>query len=161
MRSSIIAFIFGILVVCPARAEVTVGRVVAVMDGDTVIVLAPGNVQERVRFSAIDAPERSQPWGARSRLALSAMLRGKRVEVEWYKRDQWGRLVGRVLLDGRDVGLAQVNTGMAWWFRHFAREQTAEERRTYAAAEDAARNRRVGLWRDPAPVPPWEWRHPH
>ena len=57
-----------------------------------------------------------------------------------------------------DVSLEQLRAGLAWWYREYAKEQSAEDRASYAAAEEEARTRRIGLWKDPKPVPPWEWR---
>lgn len=57
-----------------------------------------------------------------------------------------------------DAGLAMVTQGMAWWYRAYAREQTPEERGQYEFAEQEARARRAGLWRDADPTPPWDWR---
>jgi endonuclease YncB( thermonuclease family) len=57
-----------------------------------------------------------------------------------------------------DVNLEQIRAGMAWWYREYAKEQSAEDRASYSAAENDAQARRVGLWKDAKPVPPWEWR---
>ncbi len=64
-----------------------------------------------------------------------------------------------VLLEGQDVNLAQVGAGLAWWYRQYAREQTAAQRHAYAEAEEAARDSRRGLWANDSPTPPWQWRH--
>lgn len=56
------------------------------------------------------------------------------------------------------AGLAQVSQGLAWWYRAYANEQAPADRGRYEAAENEARARRVGLWRDPDPIPPWDWR---
>jgi len=63
-----------------------------------------------------------------------------------------------VLVNGQDVNLAQVERGMAWFYRQYQREQSANDRRLYEAAEDAARADKRGLWRDADPAPPWEFR---
>ena len=62
------------------------------------------------------------------------------------------------MVNGKDANLAQVNAGMAWWYRKYAKEQTSQQRANYEAAEDSARGERIGLWRDAGPVPPWDWR---
>jgi endonuclease YncB( thermonuclease family) len=66
--------------------------------------------------------------------------------------------VGTVYLKGVDVGLEQVRAGLAWHFKRYENEQTPEARQVYAMAESAARERHLGLWTDPRPIPPWEWR---
>jgi micrococcal nuclease len=78
--------------------------------------------------------------------------------VEWDKRDRYGRIVGKLVHEGQDVNLSMVEDGFAWWYREYAREQSEIDRGLYEAAEDRARRARAGLWRDPEPVPPWDWR---
>ncbi len=78
--------------------------------------------------------------------------------MKWVKRDRYGRIVGFVIVDGHDVNLAQVKSGMAWFYRYDQKELSAENRRLYAKAEDQARTDRLGLWQDKNPMPPWEWR---
>ena len=149
------------------QAATIYGSVVAVADGDTVTVLDSGFVLHKVRISGIDAPEKAQPFGARSKESLSALAYGKEATVEWKKKDRYGRIVGKVLVrptDCRDcsmtidVGMEQLLTGMAWWYRKYAGEQSADDRERYAEAEVRAREEGQGLWRDAEPVPPWEWR---
>ena len=78
--------------------------------------------------------------------------------MEWAKLDRYGRTVGKVLDAQQDVNIALVRDGMCWWYRKYASEQSAVDRHLYEAAEAKAKTERVGLWSDPAPVPPWEWR---
>ena len=87
------------------------------------------------------------------------MAFGKYAVVECSKRDRYGRTVGKVIVNGEDVGLQQLQAGLAWWYRQYAREQNPQDRATYAQAEDAAREARLGLWGDPQALPPWEYRH--
>lgn len=134
------------------------GRVIALADGDTITVLDEARTQRKVRLAGIDAPERGQAFAQVSREHLADLIAGKFVTVSYYKCDRHGRLVGSVLLNGRDVGLAQIEAGMAWHFKRYAGEQSAAERQAYARAEERARSNGVGLWVDQNPVPPWEWR---
>ena len=134
------------------------GRVVVVVDGDTLVVLDGGEQQHKVRLAGIDCPERKQPWGQRAKQALSDHVFDNQVTVEWDKVDRYGRTVGKILTDDRDVNLALVRDGMCWWYRKYAGEQSTVDRGLYEAAETAARDKRRGLWTDPDPVPPWEWR---
>ena len=94
----------------------------------------------------------------RSQEALSALVAGQRVEVDWHKHDRYGRIVGKVIAQGKDVNLAQVRTGMAWWYRKYADEQSRVDQGIYAATEAKARESGVGLWADKDPIPPWDWR---
>jgi endonuclease YncB( thermonuclease family) len=137
--------------------------------GDTVYVLDAAKKQHKIRLAGIDAPERGQPFGTKSKERMADLVAGRDVEVNWYKEDRWGRLIGTVWVaspDCRqavcpktlDAGLALITSGLAWHFKRYAHEQTEEDRERYAFAEEEARARKAGLWRDPDPVPPWEWR---
>ncbi|WP_205853073.1 thermonuclease family protein [Polaromonas sp. AER18D-145] len=141
-----------------AAAAVLAGKVVAVTDGDTITVLDAGKVEHAVRLSGIDAPEKKMPFGQRSKQHLSDLLYGKWVEVEGEKNDRYGRLVGKVLVNGIDANLAQVQAGMAWHYKQYEREQTASDRQTFAEAEIRSATARQGLWVDRDPVAPWDWR---
>jgi len=155
---------FGI---CVAQAEVLEGRVVAVADGDTMTILDASKRQYRIRINGIDAPEKRQAFGERSKQNLSRMAFQKDVRLECHKTDQYKRKVCKVWVQPADcptcgktldVGHAQVIAGLAWWYRAYAKEQTADDQGRYESAEDEARLRKQGLWRDREPVPPWEWR---
>jgi len=141
-----------------ANAETITGRVVGVADGDTITVLDADKVQHKIRLAGIDAPEKKQAFGQRSKQSLSDLAFGKDVIVETTKRDKYRREIGKVLVNGRDVNLVQVERGMAWFYRQYQREQSPNDRRLYEAAEDAAKANKRGLWRDADPVPPWEFR---
>jgi endonuclease YncB( thermonuclease family) len=134
------------------------GRVVAIADGDTITILDSANTQHRVRLAGIDAPETHQAFGEQSRLNLSEMIYGKDVSVTYQKTDQYGRIVGKIFLDGKDINLEQVKAGMAWHYKFYEDEQTPEDRDAYAKAEAEARAARRGLWQDPNPIEPYQFR---
>lgn len=166
------AALAAIALALTAQAADLSGRVVGIADGDTITVLDAGKVQHRIRIAGIDAPERGQAGGHRSKESLSALVYEQPVRIEWQKRDRFDRIVGKVWVAspdspcrGRpdcpmtlDAGLAQIAMGRAWWFRTYAAEQSPEDRSRYESAEQEARGRRLGLWRDGTPVPPWQWR---
>ncbi len=139
-------------------ADTLVGTVVRILDGDTVEVLDTYKDLHRIRLAGIDAPESGQPFGAVAKRAVSSLVGGETVTVDWHKRDRYGRMVGTLMLDGADVNLALVRAGYAWWYREYAGEQSPSDRRLYEAAEKAARRKGVGLWSDPRPIAPWDWR---
>lgn len=150
-----------------AGAEALVGHVVGVTDGDTITVLDVNNNRYKIRLSGIDAPEKEQPYGTRAKQHLSELVFQKSVTVQWDKRDRYGRIVGKVMVQSPDcpscprdldTGQAQLSVGLAWWYQKYAKEQSPDDRRRYEYEENAARARRVGLWSDPAPVPPWQFR---
>ena len=152
-------FCFLFFLVCGTAAETISGRVVGVADGDTITVLDADKTQHRIRLSGIDAPEKKQPFGQRSKQSLSDLVFSKSVAVETTKRDRYGREVGKVLIEGVDANLVQVQRGFAWHYKAYQREQSPQDRVLYSDAEAIARRDRVGLWRDDTPQPPWEFRH--
>lgn len=143
-----------------ALAAVLDGKVVHVADGDSIVVLAD-KVQYKVRLGAIDAPERFQAYGKRSKQSLAALIAGRNVRVQYDKLDRYGRIVGKVLLQNQDVGLEQVKRGMAWFYRHYQHELTTQDRSAYDATENKARRERRGLWAAARPTPPWIYRRQH
>ena len=150
----LLALLFGLS--CQART--IEGRVVGVADGDTVTVLDADKVQHKIRLSGIDAPEKAQAFGNRSKESLSELVFSKDVQVETNKRDRYGRDVGKVLINGVDANLAQVQRGFAWHYKAYEREQSANDRKLYDLAESEARAFRRGLWSDVNPEPPWDYR---
>ena len=150
------------------QAATLSGTVVGVSDGDTITVLDANREQHKIRVAGIDAPEKAQPFGQRSKEALSMLVFGKDVDVQWSKRDRYQRIVGKVLVADPtcqrrcpktlDAGLAQVTAGLAWWYRKYAKEQSAEDAQRYELAEQEARSHGVGLWSDGQPMAPWDWR---
>ena len=159
MRRAISVLTLSVLVVvcAPTLADTLSGKVVKVTDGDTITILKD-NTQHRIRLQGIDAPERKQAFGNASRKHLATLVTGREVTVKWAKRDRYGRIVGLVIVDGHDVNLVQVTAGMAWFYRYYQKELSAENRKRYAQAEDQARANKKGLWQDKNPMPPWEWR---
>ena len=80
------------------------------------------------------------------------------VQLNSYKVDLYNRQICTVFVSGKDVGLAQLDARLAWWFRRYSNEQPPRQRAEYESAEDRAAADRLGLWQDEAPVPPWQWR---
>jgi endonuclease YncB( thermonuclease family) len=152
--------LLALLVVLPGTASASEvrGRVVAVADGDTLTVLDGDRVTHKLRIDAIDAPERSQPYGERARQSLAGLAHGRTAHAHCPKIDRYGRAVCRVTVDGVDVGLEQVRRGLAWHYARYAHEQTPLSRAAYAGAEIEARSGRAGLWSAHEPTPPWEYR---
>jgi len=136
----------------PAHAEVLSGRVVSVADGDTLTLLVDRQ-QVRVRLADIDAPERRQAFGNRSRQSLHELCHGKAAQVQDNGQDRYGRTIGQVTCAGIDANAEQVRRGMAWVYDRYARPDSP-----LYALQDQARRERAGLWVDPQPVAPWEWR---
>lgn len=154
-----LALFIAICLAFQAHSGAIVGRVVAVADGDTVTVLDASKSQHKVRLSGIDAPEKKQAFGQRSKESLSAMVFDQLVTVKTDKRDKYQREVGKVLVSGKDANLEQVTRGFAWHYKQYELEQSANDRRLYDLAEKEARAAKRGLWADADPMPPWDFRH--
>ncbi len=144
-----------------AWADELQGRVVKVADGDTITVLDAQRQQHVIRLAGIDAPEKSQPYGQKSKAHLSQAVFGQTVTVTFDKRDRYGRIVGQVRVLGEDANLRQLQAGWAWHYKQYQSEQTPDQRSVYDAAERAAREKRLGLWQGQGPAspePPWDYR---
>ncbi|MFZ2170333.1 MAG: thermonuclease family protein [Methylococcaceae bacterium] len=137
----------------PSAAEILEGRVISCHDGDTVTLLMAGNQQVKIRLKDIDAPESEQAFGQRSKQSLSDMVFNKNIQVEKDTIDKYGRTVGTIFVDGLDANREQVKRGMAWAYRKYLRDQSLLQ------VEDEAHRAKIGLWSNPNPMPPWEYRH--
>jgi endonuclease YncB( thermonuclease family) len=138
----------------PASAADYSARVIGIADGDTITVLTADKTQHRIRLHGIDAPEMGQDFGSRAKQAASSLAIGKTVTIRPRDTDRHGRTVAEVFLpDGRSLNREMVRQGLAWWFRRYAPRDA-----DLAQIESEARAARIGLWSQPNPVPPWEWR---
>lgn len=147
-------FLFGLLLCTRAfgLAEDFSGKVVAILDGDTIEVMHLGRA-EKVRLSGIDCPEKAQAFGTRARQFTADLVFRKEVMVKTSGRDRNGRMIGEVLLpDGRNLNRELLKAGFAWWFKRYSQDRGLKE------LEAEARAAKRGLWTDQEPVPPWEFR---
>lgn len=126
--------------------------VVAIADGDTLTCLTDDKRQIKVRLAEIDAPEKRQPFGARSRQSLAELCHEKRATVRVIDTDRYGRIVGRVMCAGTDANAAQIKRGLAWVYDRYVKD------RSLYAVQDEARAAGRGLWVEPEPVRPWVFR---
>lgn len=127
-------------------------KVVGVIDGDTVDVLLPGNVQQRLRLNGIDAPERGRPFGNNAKLFLSDVIMAKDIQFEALDTDRYDRVIAEIYTGETRVTEALVAAGLAWHYIEYSSDPAL------ADAENAARAKQLGLWSDPRFVAPWEWR---
>jgi endonuclease YncB( thermonuclease family) len=143
---------FVIFLISPSRAEEFTGRVIDVLDGDSIIV-AHDNIEDQVRLNGIDAPEKNQAYGRKAKDFTSHLVLGKAVTVKEHEIDRDGRIVADVLLaDGTHVNREVVKAGLAWWFWKYSEDHLLKD------LELEARDGKRGLWRDPVPIPPWVFR---
>lgn len=136
----------------PDTTQILSGKVVSIADGDTITVLDKDNNEHKIRLSCIDAPEKGQDFGTRSKDELASIIAGAEVSVEYTERDQYGRILGYVNNGSTLSNLEQVKRGMAWVYREYC------DKCEYYDAEVFARNNFLGIWSQPNPIPPWEWR---
>jgi endonuclease YncB( thermonuclease family) len=155
-----ISVLLWIVLLAPdlALAELLRGKVVKVADGDTVTVLRNDKAQERVRLLGIDAPEKKQDFGQKAKEELTRRVAGKMVDVEYRKRDRYGRILGKIVLIHEDVNLLQVRDGLAWHYDQFAKDQFSGDATKYAEAQVKARDEKRGIWSLKTASPPWEFR---
>ncbi len=159
------------LAAAAAAATELRGRVVDVIDGDTFTLLDAGGRQQRICIAGIDAPERGQPGGYRSKASLAALVLDQPVRVvpngerhdcragqAWVAAPDAPCRGAADCPATLDAGLAQIASGRAWWAAGAAGELAPRDRARYESAEREARAGRAGLWRDGTAVPPWQWR---
>ena len=125
--------------------------VTGVADGDTLYANVDGH-SIRIRLAQIDAPEKAQAFGRRSEQSLRELVGKRQVELAWKSLDRYGRPIAQVSIDGLDVNAEQVRRGFAWVFRRYSNDAAL------IALEAQAKSAGLGLWADPHPVAPWEWR---
>ena len=140
-----------LLLLAAAPAHGWSGRVCGVADGDTISVLHEGRAV-KIRLYGIDCPEKHQAYGQKAKTFTSHLAFGKIVDVDPVTRDRYGRIVAWVHVGGRCLNEEILRAGYAWHFKRFSRD------RHLAELELQARAARAGLWGDPAPVAPWEFR---
>ena len=136
------------------QAEIFDAKVIAVIDGDTVLVLRDQQ-KTKVRLVNIDAPEKQQPFGKRSRRALCQLVCKREVRIETQAVDQYERLLATLYVDGINVNQEQVRRGMAWEYSHYHSDGT------FLALQREAKLARRGLWAEVNPQAPWLWRREH
>ncbi len=136
-------------------AEVLSGRVTRVGDGDTLTLRTDDGKQVKVRLYGLDAPELDQKYGPEARDFLNTLVLNRDVRVEQQTIDQYGRVVGLVFDSGLSLNLTLVASGQAWVYERYCRLPVCDRMR---AEEAQARQKKLGLWRDDAPQPPWQWR---
>jgi len=128
-------------------------KVVGISDGDTFTCINSDNLQLKVRIYGIDAPEKKQAFGNKSKEYLSSLIFGKVITINVQSLDSWGRYIAYVYtLDGDDVSLLMLKAGMAWHFVKY------DNTLAYSNAELDARKFKRGLWYDKAPLAPWDFR---
>jgi endonuclease YncB( thermonuclease family) len=152
-RKAASIFLLFITFFCSAFTNRTeTGWVVGVSDGDTITILHDDYSQEKIRLFGIDCPEKSQAFGQRAKQFTSSQVYGKVVTIRRMAEDRYGRTVAWVFVGKTNVNEELVKAGYAWHFRKYSNDLELQR------LEDDARNAKRGLWFDPNPIPPWEFR---
>jgi endonuclease YncB( thermonuclease family) len=153
-----VALITVLCLTAAAQQQTITGKVVDVSDGDTITVLDDSNKQHKIGLEGIDAPESNQDYGSRAKQSLSDLVFGKTVTVISSKKDKYGRVLGKVTLDGKNINQEQIDRGMAWFDRAYQAELPANVAAVYELREARAQQEKRGLWADASPIPPWDFR---
>jgi len=148
MASLLVILLSGSL--CAAEIQ---GKVIRVLDGDTIEVLQDKK-PVRVRLANIDAPEKKQAFGSWSTNQLKGLVAAQPVIVTYTQTDRYGRIIGRVFTaNGTEASRFMVQSGAAWVYERYNTDKALPVLQREAQAQ------KRGLWIDSQPVPPWEWRH--
>lgn len=130
-------------------------QVSEILAGDVIRVFHDGR-HVTIRLNGVDCPEKRQPHGAEAKRFTAFMIFGRTVTVRPLGTDEQGRTIADVVLEsGRILSQELLKEGLAWWDRRHSRDETL------SALEQDARLYKHGLWEDPDPIPPWEWRKRH
>ena len=127
------------------------GKVVSVTDGDTIKVLKDGK-QVKIRLASIDCPEKGQPYGNTAKRFAANMVAGKVVKIWPTDTDRYGRIVAFIFVGDKNLNKELLSSGLAWHYKKYSRDPEL------AKLEFEERSKKIGLWKEPDPVPPWEWR---
>ena len=134
-----------------SQEKVLHGQVIDVLDGDTVKLRSDWHIY-KIRLAGIDAPEKQQAYGVQSKIYLEHLIADKDVSIKVLYCDQYGRYVGKIYLNGKDINGEMIRSGYAWHYNHF------DSNPVYAGFMlDAQRSNR-GLWQEVYPTPPWIFR---
>ncbi len=145
--------VFYILLFCTyANSLELVGKVIKVSDGDTVTILTEDKVSHKIRLNDIDAPEKKQPFGNKSRDNLASYIAGEIITVKYKSKDKYGRILGTIYFENLDINLQQIKNGYAWVYKQYSKNQT------YYQEEQKAKDLKKGLWIAKEPLAPWEYR---
>ena len=136
----------------PATRDTISGKVVRIIDGDTFELLTAAQVNERIRLHGIDCPERSQPFSRKAKDHLEALVAGKTVSIIRMDKDRYNRTIAMVYIGTTNVNESMLRAGYAWHFRRYDQNPRWQE------LELEARTNRRGLWAEPSPMAPWDWR---
>ena len=153
-KNFFLAIVLFFIVISQVQADFN-GKVVKVIDGDTVDILTPKKQKVRVRLLDIDAPESRQAYGNAARKYLASLIAGKNVFVKENKKDIYQRTLGTIFLNQININAKMVESGFAWAYRY----KGVANNKNMVKLESKAKQNRKGLWRDKHPIAPWDFRY--
>lgn len=133
------------------NAQIT-AKVVGIKDGDTVVVLLEGNIQKTLRLAEVDCPEKGQPFGNNARQFTSNQVFGKLISYIETDTDRYGRSIAKVYYDGKYLSEELITAGLGWWYYQYSNNDSLGK------LQEKAKNTKIGLWQDPQPIAPWDFR---
>mgnify|MGYP003484647385 FL=1 len=152
MRKCLQIVFYILLFYTYANSLELIGKVIKVSDGDTVTILTEDKVSHKIRLNDIDAPEKKQPFGNKSRDNLASYIAGEIITVKYKSKDKYGRILGTIYFENLDINLQQIKNGYAWVYKQYSKNQT------YYQEEQKAKDLKKGLWIAKEPLAPWEYR---
>ena len=138
--------------------DIVRGTVIKVSDGDTISILNYQNKQIKIRLYGIDAPEKAQDFGNIAKEHLAYLIAGKDIQVKVINIARYGRSVGRINIDGKEVAEEMLKAGLAWVYTYYCKIPECEQ---WKELETQANTAKVGLWSNPTAQEPWLWRKKH
>ncbi|XZE18584.1 thermonuclease family protein [Pirellulaceae bacterium SH449] len=136
----------------PKEEQTLIGKVKRVIDGDTIIVVDDSGKENEVQLDGIDAPEIKQDFGKDSTKLLEKLVESKKVSVKWTSKDNYDRILGKIYVEETFVNLEMLKKGAAWHYKQYNKDEEL------AKAEEDAKDKKLGLWKDKSPEAPWEYR---
>jgi micrococcal nuclease len=133
-------------------AKTIQGKVIKVTDGDSIVIQDDKEQSIEVQLEGIDAPEFQQPFGKEAKELLSEKLLKKDVSIQWEKEDNYKRKLGWIFHEDRNINLWMIEKGAAWHYAQYNKEES------FSNAQQAAKKAKLGLWEDPMPQAPWDYR---
>ena len=132
----------------------TFGKVVAIKDGDTVVVLLGDNTQKTLRLAEVDCPESGQPFGKNAKEFTSSQIFGKEIMFEETDTDRYGRTIAKIYYtsDLKYLSAEIIKAGFGWWYFKYSADKQL------GIFQNKASKAKLGLWSDKNAIAPWEWR---
>lgn len=143
-----------LLISFTSLAQTFTGKVIAIKDGDTVVVIDSLNQSTTLRLAEIDCPEKAQPFGNRAKQFTSSQIYLVTIKYVVTDIDRYGRSIAMIYYgdDNKYLSAELIRNGMAWHYKKYS------DSKELADLEIEAKEKKLGLWSDPNPIMPSKWR---